>query len=188
MASLSGEGGAGVCSLFRSSCCGGIWGGGGCGDGGTVWISRTRRFCIRMGAALWPLGFQTTKTSRRIVAAAPHAANRPAQRERPRYLSGSRIVCPRLKLAVQVELQNIDAVGLAKDFVGAEPAQGRPGVVKKSQFAGERIAFGVGAAEMEIGIVEGRDHRIRFEVFIPGGEIPLPGSVTKGLPNMSRTA
>ena len=46
-------------------------------------------------------------------------------------------------------------------------------IVGHAVAAAEDIAFGIGAAEVEIGIGEGIDHRIGFEIFVEGADTPI---------------
>ncbi len=79
-----------------------------------------------------------------------------------------------LEPVVQVDKERVDGEGRALDLIGRRPFEGGPEVLAYPEVASDDPALGVRPAQVEIGIGEGVDHRVRLEVLVISVNPPIP--------------
>ncbi|KAI3488921.1 hypothetical protein L1887_46951 [Cichorium endivia] len=83
-------------------------------------------------------------------------------------------VClPRLEARVDLELENVDGEWRAIHLVGAHPARGAVDVVGQAVVGADHVALGVGAPEVEAGVVEAVRQGIGLDVLVAGEHLPV---------------
>src|SRR5208337_3099357 len=81
---------------------------------------------------------------------------------------------PYLEPVVQIHEEGVDGEGRAFDLVRARPFDRGPQVLAYPEVASQDPALGIRPALVKIGIGEGVEHRVRFEVLVVAPQAPLP--------------
>ena len=86
-----------------------------------------------------------------------------------------------LEPSVEIDLEGVFGELGSGDLVGGEPLDAGPGVVEEAEIAADHPALGVGAAQVEILVVEGIKNGIGIDVFVIEEGAPLPALEDLGI-------
>ena len=77
------------------------------------------------------------------------------------------------ELGVEVDLQDVGAEGRPGDFIGAHPAQRAAHGFGEGHGAADGETFYIRSAAAEVGVGEGIDHRVGFDIAITEAGLPI---------------